>query len=148
MGRPKQPQLGVVAVVRRFGHILLIKRKRPPLACHWGFPGGHLELGETVLEGASRELEEETGLQAEPLEAFTAVDLIERGPRGKVHYHYVLVAILADYYTGSLRPQSDVSEVGWFLPNALPEPLCPNVAEIAERAWRRHRGMMEVGRDG
>ena len=30
---------------------------------HWGFPKGHQEKGETSLETAKRELEEETGVQ-------------------------------------------------------------------------------------
>lgn len=29
---------------------------------HWGFPKGHVEEGETSLEGAARELKEETGI--------------------------------------------------------------------------------------
>jgi 8-oxo-dGTP pyrophosphatase MutT (NUDIX family) len=37
---------------------------------HWDFPKGHLEKGETKIEAAQRELKEETGLQAKPLEGF------------------------------------------------------------------------------
>ncbi|MCA9320790.1 MAG: NUDIX domain-containing protein [Planctomycetes bacterium] len=33
----------------------------------WGFAKGHLEPGESELEGAAREFEEETGLEAPPL---------------------------------------------------------------------------------
>jgi bis(5'-nucleosidyl)-tetraphosphatase len=34
-------------------------------AGHWGFPKGHAEAGETAIETALRELEEETGVQPE-----------------------------------------------------------------------------------
>lgn len=37
---------------------------------HWAFPKGHVENGETEIETAGREIEEETGLQAEISTAF------------------------------------------------------------------------------
>lgn len=55
---------GVVLVDRR-GWILLQERDEHPRIdpdC-WGLSGGHLEPGETPLEGALRELEEETGVR-------------------------------------------------------------------------------------
>lgn len=58
---------GVVLVDRR-GWILLQERDEHPRIdpeC-WGLSGGHLEPGETPLEGALRELEEETGVRLDP----------------------------------------------------------------------------------
>jgi 8-oxo-dGTP pyrophosphatase MutT (NUDIX family) len=58
---------GVVLVDRR-GWILLQERDEHPRIdpdC-WGLSGGHLEPGETPLEGAARELEEETGVRVDP----------------------------------------------------------------------------------
>lgn len=34
---------------------------------HWGFPKGHADLGETPLQAAQRELQEETGLKVQRL---------------------------------------------------------------------------------
>lgn len=42
--------------------ILLIQRKNPPFQNMWAFPAGMVEDDETILEGAYRELEEETHL--------------------------------------------------------------------------------------
>ena len=57
-----RPILGAIAVVYHRGEVLLIQRKTAPNAGWWGFPGGHVELGETAMEAARRELLEETGV--------------------------------------------------------------------------------------
>ncbi len=43
--------------------ILLIQRDRSPFMGRWALPGGFIEMEETLLESACRELEEETGLK-------------------------------------------------------------------------------------
>ena len=43
-------------------YVLLIKRKNAPFKDLWALPGGFLNLGESTLSGAIRELKEETGL--------------------------------------------------------------------------------------
>eukprot|EP00927_Polykrikos_kofoidii_P060966 TRINITY_DN55860_c0_g1_i1.p1 TRINITY_DN55860_c0_g1~~TRINITY_DN55860_c0_g1_i1.p1 ORF type:complete len:253 (-),score=48.45 TRINITY_DN55860_c0_g1_i1:38-796(-) len=59
---------------------LIVKRARPPRVGRWSFPGGKLELGETVAVGAVREVEEECGLTAASLRwhsmPITATDAI------------------------------------------------------------------------
>lgn len=42
--------------------ILLVQEEKEKYNSMWNLPGGHLEIGETLLEGAVRELQEETGL--------------------------------------------------------------------------------------
>ena len=59
---PNQPLLGVGAVIVEDGRVLLIKRGKAPLLGEWSIPGGMLELGETLRQGAEREALEETGL--------------------------------------------------------------------------------------
>lgn len=49
------------------GHRLLwAQRGLEPQRGKWGIPGGFLELGETLAEGAARELYEETGIAVRP----------------------------------------------------------------------------------
>ncbi len=43
---------------------LFQERLKQPYFGYWGLPGGKIRWGETILEAAARELEEETGLKA------------------------------------------------------------------------------------
>lgn len=66
--RPNLPRMStrVIAAVIERNDLFLICR-RPDHKRHgglWEFPGGKLELGESVFEAARRELEEEMGVQA------------------------------------------------------------------------------------
>ncbi len=47
--------------------ILFCKRKNPPYIGELNFPGGKWEEGETFLDAAYRELEEETGIDKESI---------------------------------------------------------------------------------
>ena len=53
----------VDAVVEQSGHILLVKRKAAPGKGLWALPGGHLNEYEKQLDGAIRELREETKIK-------------------------------------------------------------------------------------
>lgn len=61
-------RFGCVVLVDKRGWVLLQERdEHAPIAPErWGFSGGHLEEGESYLEGALRELEEETGVRLGP----------------------------------------------------------------------------------
>ena len=54
----------VCAFWRAGGEVLLGRRLTPPWHGYWAFPGGSLEPGESALEGARRELHEETAVVA------------------------------------------------------------------------------------
>lgn len=56
------PFITVDAVVTASDHVLLVERGRSPGKGLWAVPGGFLEPRERVLQGAIRELREETGL--------------------------------------------------------------------------------------
>lgn len=66
---PGQPVGGVVAVIRQAEQFLVIQRglelvRAPGMFC---FPGGTIEPGESPLEALHREMQEELGVQIEPL---------------------------------------------------------------------------------
>ncbi len=108
------PKLAALAVVIRDNHVLLVKRRNEPDAGLWGFPGGHVDLGETALEAAARELHEETGIIGRPLRYLTNVDVIEHGEDGAVRFHFLLAAVLCDYVSGDPIAQDDVSDARWW----------------------------------
>lgn len=56
------PFVTVDAVVTAAAHVLLVERADAPGKGLWAVPGGFLEARERVLQGAIRELREETGL--------------------------------------------------------------------------------------
>ena len=57
--------------------VLLVERGVEPFKGRWAFPGGFMKRDETALQGAKRELFEETGLKnayIKQLHAFSAID--------------------------------------------------------------------------
>lgn len=110
---PDRPIVGVLAVVLRGERVLVVRRANPPMSGRWGFPGGVLELGETVAQGAMRELLEETGVKAEAVGPLTVIDTIDRDPEGRVRYHYTLVAVIGSWRSGEGVPSDDADEVAW-----------------------------------
>lgn len=113
---PSHPLPAVLGVVARAGQVLLVRRANPPDRGRWGFPGGHIEPGETMYCAAVRELEEETGIIARAERVLTAVDVIDRSPTGELRHHFVLIAVLCDWIAGNEQPADDALEIGWFTP--------------------------------
>jgi ADP-ribose pyrophosphatase YjhB (NUDIX family) len=133
---PSPPIAAAIAVVLRGEKLLLVRRSHKPDAGRWGFPGGKIEPGETVLAAALRELAEETGVVADAVEVLTAVDVIRR-ERDVVH-HYVLIAVLCRWRHGDGAPASDAHETGWFDLAAIAGlDTSPDVERVAKLALGR-----------
>lgn len=113
MSDDERPRIGALAVVRRGDQVLLAQRSKGGYVGRWGFPGGHVERGETVIEAAMRELREETGVTADPVGVLTVLDEIGRDDTGRVQWHYVLVAVLADWRAGEAVAADDAAGVRW-----------------------------------
>jgi len=108
------PKLAALAVLLKADQVLLVKRRNEPDAGLWGFPGGHVELGETAMEAAARELCEETGVIGRPVRYLTNVDVIDRDRDGSIRFHFLLAAVLCDYRSGNPIAQDDVSDARWW----------------------------------
>lgn len=98
-----------IVLLERGSQVLAVTRPEPPLRL--SLPGGGVEWHETYVEGAARELTEETGLTAERLR------LVHEGWSGDA---YVKV-FEAEGATGTLRPSEEGYPV-WVPLRALAEP--------------------------
>lgn len=143
---PQTPLMGIGAVVVREGKVLLVRRGNEPLKGHWSLPGGMLELGESLMEGVTREVREETGLAIEPLELVELLDRIHRDGE-RVRYHYVIADYLCRVQGGELRAGSDADEVRWVertewnSDSALV--IDPVTARVIEAGWQMALRMKE-----
>lgn len=110
------PVAAAIAIVENQGHVLLVRRRNPPDAGMWGFPGGKIKFGESIHAAAVRELYEETGVRAEPGDVVTAVDVIHPQCRGHAAMHYILTAVRCHWIAGTPFPNDDALATGWFTP--------------------------------
>jgi len=122
---PQQPLVGIGAIVIADGRVALIKRGKAPLLGEWSIPGGMLELGETLRQGAEREAREETGLTVHATELLGVFERIVPDGEQRTSYHYVLIDFLCKVVSGEIRAGGDAADARWFTPEevaALPLP--------------------------
>src|SRR5256885_5823293 len=132
---PKTPLLGVGAVVLRRKKVLLVCRAQEPCKGEWTFPGGLVELGETLREAAERETYEETGIRIRAGEVLEVVESLVKGTGGRLRFHYTIVDVICKYVSRSARPGEDVSEVAWVpVEEALKMPLAGVTTKVLRKA--------------
>ena len=116
---PDQPVVGVGAVVIKDGKVLLVKRGVDPNKGAWAIPGGSLKLGETLQEGAEREIMEETGIIIKAGKPFYFFDFFEKDEDGRIRFHYVVADMESEYISGELQAGDDALDARWVSPKEL-----------------------------
>eukprot|EP00035_Acanthoeca_spectabilis_P027530 m.466930 g.466930 ORF g.466930 m.466930 type:complete len:239 (-) comp25715_c0_seq1:207-923(-) len=102
--------------------VLMVQRGNEPRKGHWYLPGGKVELGETTVRAALRELHEECGLTPADValhpRPFTVVDAIIPGEDGAPAWHYPIAqcfGVATDSGTvGRVVAGDDADAVGWY----------------------------------
>ena len=128
----KMPFVGVGCIVVRDGQLLLVRNQRG----FWSTPGGHLDFGESLEACAARETREETGVSIANLQ-FVA---ITNDVLADVGRHYVTIWMRgdADGVSTQIGDTAEIKELGWFPPDALPNPLQLYFQNLVEgRCWPR-----------
>lgn len=92
--------------------LLLIRRATFPYRNYWALPGGFCRKGESVLETARRELEEETGVADAYLRLFDIFSEKDRDPRGWIISQAFLALIEGGKY--KVHEGTDAWEAKWF----------------------------------
>lgn len=110
---PARPIVGVGAVILDGDRVLLVRRAHAPLKGEWSLPGGAVELGETLEAAVAREVIEETGLEVAVGPVVEVLDRVQRGPDGRVEYHFVIVDYLCTVRAGKVAHGSDAADVRW-----------------------------------
>ncbi|MGH9207302.1 MAG: NUDIX hydrolase N-terminal domain-containing protein [Acidimicrobiales bacterium] len=122
------PKVAVGAVVGNdAGEILLVQRADSGI---WLYPTGWADVGYSAAEVVVKEVEEETGILAEPVRLIAVLDGLRLGftqvPLYSLVFHCRVLG-------GDLKAHPlECSDVGWFAEDVLPFPLAG-----AER-WGRH----------
>lgn len=111
---PECPLVGVGAIIVKEGSVVLVKRGGAPLLGEWSIPGGLLELGETLREGAEREALEETGLSVRAKELLGVFERRIPDDDKRVRYHYILIDFLCEAISGELKASGDAADARWF----------------------------------
>lgn len=55
----------VGGIIEKDGKVLLVQEKQDECYGKWNIPAGHLDCNESIIEGARREIKEETGCDVE-----------------------------------------------------------------------------------
>ncbi len=107
------PKVAVGVIISRNGAILLNRRDIDPGRGLWSFPSGYVDVGEGLTDAARREVREETGVE---VEIGRLIGVYDSPNRPVVFIVYAATAVRGEPMAGQ-----EVQEVGYFLPNQLPE---------------------------
>jgi mutator protein MutT len=122
----KRVGAGFGVILEHDGKILLGKRHPDPdkadsafrSAGEWCLPGGKLEWGETIEDGAIREVKEETGITIRDPRVISVHNCKNQ------HAHFLTVGLIAADWEGEARVMEpdEITEWGWFDLKNLPSP--------------------------
>lgn len=110
----RQPKSAVIVVVQNeSGELLVQERLKHPYYGFWGFAGGKIRWGETIMQAAARELMEETGLTASFDYRGVYHELTKSEETGDVLEDKIFQVVHATKPKGDLKPDFDGGRNAW-----------------------------------
>jgi 8-oxo-dGTP diphosphatase len=131
----RKPSVTADGIVLKGNKILLIKRGKEPFKGAYALPGGFLEYGERTEHCATREVREETGIDAEIVDLVGVYSDPERDPRG----HFVTTVYHLKAVGGRLKAGDDAQAAEWVPLNSLPGFAFDHGSIVKEFLRRRRR---------
>ena len=116
MKRTETTELTVLCLIQKDGKILLQNRVKTDWQ-GYAFPGGHIEVGESIVDAVVREVREETGLTIYN----PALCGVKQFPLKDGKYEngrYLVFLFRADQFTGEVT-SSDEGEMRWIAKDEL-----------------------------
>ena len=129
------PKVVATVVIEQDGKILFVRRALQPGLGLWALPGGYVDRGEIVEQGAAREVMEETGLLVQ------IKDLL--GLFSEKGHPVILAAYSCRLESGEPKPGPEVSELGFYHLNDLPVLAFPRDIRVLE-AWQANRHSLKA----
>jgi bifunctional NMN adenylyltransferase/nudix hydrolase len=119
--RPQFPPtfMTVDSVVTQSGHILLVERGEMPGKGLWALPGGFLNQNETMLDGAIRELKEETKIKVPvpvlkgSIKSSKTFDAPNRSQRGRTITQAFFIDLGFDTSLPKVKGSDDAAKAFW-----------------------------------
>ena len=108
----ENPNVAAGTICRLEGGIVLLKRGIEPGYGKWVFPGGFIDRGESVEDGAVRETREEVNLEVR-IESLLNV-------YSYPHHPIVVIVYTAEIMGGDLKAGDESLEVSLFSPRKIP----------------------------
>lgn len=131
----ENPVVGVAGVLLNpRGQVLLGKRSSSRYRGLWCIPCGYLEYDEDLYEGLKREFKEETALDVEIQELFTALSNFHDPQR-----HSVGIWFLVRTTGGTLSAGDDLDELAFFSLDSLPRLAFPTDAKVLAMLMEKER---------
>jgi|TARA_Y100000310_G_scaffold208249_1_gene208820 ADP-ribose pyrophosphatase YjhB (NUDIX family) len=132
--KAKKVGIGFGVMLLKNRKILLGKRHEDPKKADselhgegtWTMPGGKLEYGESLEEGAKREVEEETGIK------LNSEKVICVNNDKNEHAHFVTIGLFSDNFKGDAKvlEPDEITEWKWFSSKELPNKIFPPSLKI------------------
>lgn len=111
-----QPFVVVGALVEKDGKYLLVKEAGGPDVGKWNIPAGVLDLGESFVDGAKREVEEETNYKIEIPSLLGVYSTLKKNPTVQTGLSQAVKFIFIGKIIEDKQKElhEDVSEIKWF----------------------------------